>query len=1138
MSIQTSSQISRPNKGGRASCPHRAPKVERAGRAFRVFATSATTARRRPALHSLLMVVLVILSASSSQAGEKTNDNSKSAAMSIAEIKRTAPVDFEREVLPILKNNCLACHNQTKAKADLILETPQTILQGGESGPSVVPGKSAESLLLKLASHQEKPRMPPQDNKVAAVDLTPEELGVIKLWIDEGAKGEVRAVAPMEWRPLPPGLNPIYAVVITPDGQFAACGRANQIFIYHLPSRQLVTRLTDPQLLKAADDGRAGVAHLDMVHALAFSPDGTLLASGAFREVKLWRRPRNVEKFRLASAGSDVLQAVAVSPDGKWLATGESNGVIQLWDLPNGKPVKALSGHEAAVTSLRFSPSNAKLYSASTDRTVCVWALADGALFAQTNTAAEVNAVTWVSGDKQLASAAADNVIRIWQLPDAASGALTLVKELKGHEGAVTSLDTLAPDGTQIISGSVDGSIRYWDVERGETIRQMQQGGPVAAVAVRSDGKRFVSAGLNNMAKLWNAEDGKQIAELKGDRYAQEFAVEVERALTLAAGEVAYRKTALETAGKNHKTQAERVTKATEAFAAAEKTFKEKQQAMTAAGDTRGAAEKALADVNAEIKKATDDFNEAEKAAKLAAADAKAGVEKATQAKIAADQAAQTKIEMEKVAADAAAVAARTKASTDNPSAPVESKPADSITAAEKIAAEAEAVAAKAKAFAESVAADAAAKSKLAADIKTAAEKAIDEVAAKSYTAGQIKVAHERVTNAAPDKIKQATDKLTAATNAVASAEKEFKKAEITKSTTDNELQLANKAAKQAEDAMNAAQGTLQTAEAGQKKKDADLQAARKAAAESERPIRALSFSSDNLTLATAGDDWTVHTWSAENGAAFETFKGHTGTVHGVAFNGSAALVSVSADRSAVVWDLNAGWALKRVIGTGGADSPLADRVNALQFSPDGRHLATGGGEPTRGSEIKIWQVADGNVVREFKNVHSDAVCTLDYSPDGQYLASGAADRFLRVLDLTSGKVVRSFEGHTHHVLGVSWKRDGRTLASAGADNVIKVWDFLTGERKKNIDGATKEVTSIHFIGITDQAIASSADSQVRILRDNGESVRSLSGAADYLYATAATPDGKTVVAGGQDSVLHVWDGSDGKVLMKLPPPE
>src|SRR5215467_12320999 len=79
----------------------------------------------------------------------------------VAALKRTKPVDFESEILPFLKQSCLACHNQTKAKADLVLETPQTILKGGESGAAVVPGKPSESLLLKVASHLEKPFMPP-----------------------------------------------------------------------------------------------------------------------------------------------------------------------------------------------------------------------------------------------------------------------------------------------------------------------------------------------------------------------------------------------------------------------------------------------------------------------------------------------------------------------------------------------------------------------------------------------------------------------------------------------------------------------------------------------------------------------------------------------------------------------------------------------------------------------------------------------------------------------------------------------------------------------------------------------------------------------------------------------------------------
>jgi WD40 repeat protein len=247
--------------------------------------------------------------------------------------------------------------------------------------------------------------------------------------------------------------------------------------------------------------------------------------------------------------------------------------------------------------------------------------------------------------------------------------------------------------------------------------------------------------------------------------------------------------------------------------------------------------------------------------------------------------------------------------------------------------------------------------------------------------------------------------------------------------------------------------------------------------------------------------------------------------------------VSGAVDGSSIVWDLAPAWTLERVIGTGDATSQLVDRVNALRFTPDGKTLATGGGEPTRGGEIKLWQVSDGKLVKEFKNVHSDAVFALDFTPDGKYLASGAADKFARVVEVASGKVVKAFEGHTHHVLGVSWKRDGRTLATAGADNVIKVWDFVSGERRKTVEGFSKEVTSICFIPGTDQAVASSGDSSVSTVNEKGEKVRAFTGASDFMHSSAVTPDGRIVVAGGQDSVLRVWNGTDGKAVATFEAP-
>ncbi|MDP7020149.1 MAG: c-type cytochrome domain-containing protein, partial [Pirellulaceae bacterium] len=283
----------------------------------------------------------------------------------IADVKVDGMVDFEKQILPILRRKCLACHNSAEAESDLVLETPAAILKGGSLGPSAVAGKGAESLIVKVSARLEEPFMPPADNDVEAKDMTSEELGLLKLWVDQGATGEVTGGKVVNWQPLPPGVNPIYAVAISPDGQFAAAGRANQIFVYHVPSKREVGRLTDPALLEKAGN-LPGLAHLDLVQSLAFDPSGARLASGGYRNAKLWRRAENVRKLELKGLETAARSAVT-SADGKLVAVGEENGKIRIFDLSNGNLTKTLEGHTAAVRGLAFSADGAKLFSGSAD---------------------------------------------------------------------------------------------------------------------------------------------------------------------------------------------------------------------------------------------------------------------------------------------------------------------------------------------------------------------------------------------------------------------------------------------------------------------------------------------------------------------------------------------------------------------------------------------------------------------------------------------------------------------------------------------------------------------------------------------------------------------------------------------------
>jgi WD40 repeat protein len=222
---------------------------------------------------------------------------------------------------------------------------------------------------------------------------------------------------------------------------------------------------------------------------------------------------------------------------------------------------------------------------------------------------------------------------------------------------------------------------------------------------------------------------------------------------------------------------------------------------------------------------------------------------------------------------------------------------------------------------------------------------------------------------------------------------------------------------------------------------------------------------------------------------------------------------------------------LERVLGGEKPDSPFVDRVNVVRFSPDGKTLAVGGGEPSRSGDISLWDVTTGKPIQTWSERHTDAVLSLDFSPDGKLLASGGADKAARVTDIESGKQVRLFEGHTHHVMGVNFRADGRVLASAGADNVVLVWDMPSGERKKKIEGWVKEVTSLQFIGATTQIVTSSGDNRIRLVKDDGAEVRSISKLPEFMQSAASTPSASVIIGGGEDGILRVWDGTNGREL-------
>jgi len=165
--------------------------------------------------------------------------------------------------------------------------------------------------------------------------------------------------------------------------------------------------------------------HKERVTSVAFSPDGSKLASGSGdNTVKLWDSATGKE---LASSGhTSYVTSVAFSPDGSKLASGSDDKTVKLWDVATGKELASFSGHTSYVTSVAFSPDGSKLASGSDDNTVKLWDIAAGKELATfSGHTSDVTSVAFSPDGSKLASGSGDKTVKLW---DSATG-----KELPGE---------------------------------------------------------------------------------------------------------------------------------------------------------------------------------------------------------------------------------------------------------------------------------------------------------------------------------------------------------------------------------------------------------------------------------------------------------------------------------------------------------------------------------------------------------------------------------------------------------------------------------------------------------------------------------------------------------------------------------
>lgn len=435
------------------------------------------------------------------------------AGMALADAS-AAEVSFQKEVWPIFKRHCVACHSDKKAKGGLRMDQVAALLKGGETGALFKAGHPDESLLISQVSG-EKPEMPENEPPLSAAKVR-----LLREWVAQGAKidGEPKTLLP------PVVVPPVYAtapavssVSLSPDGKLGAAACRSEVVLFSVEDETELRRLpTD----------------FDLVTHVAFSPDGKQLAVAGGSPQQFGGLivfdPASGRKLSDRHFGTDTFFKGAFAPDGRSVALGSATGAIYLIPLdPAGAP-KTIELHSDWVMDVAFTPDGKQLVSGSRDKTTKLSSVEDLHLLRSVDQSAEgINAVaadglTAISGGNARALVGYDFKLALAGISVTGSGngaqpVSNKDKYLRAFEAQAGAVMALATSGDRklLAVATRAAELRIYQTEtRARKIVLTKVPAPVLSVALNEDGSRLVLGSKTGLVQVWDTVSGKLLKTL------------------------------------------------------------------------------------------------------------------------------------------------------------------------------------------------------------------------------------------------------------------------------------------------------------------------------------------------------------------------------------------------------------------------------------------------------------------------------------------------------------------------------------------------------------------------------------------------------------------------------------------------